>query len=129
MANDKSCPKYVNYIQVIENNKINTNTNRSPHTTNTPISNNKSSYQSEFPLLPPRTWGIRNQEPKVNNTPAASTSTTATSDIAEILNFFKGLNLSGMISTMKNVIHKIKTAPDTITKITIVLEAIVTLLE
>ena len=130
MSNDKTCPKYLSYIQIAETNKTNLNIIHTQSKTDTPITNDKrSSYQTEFPRLPPRSWEHSSQEPKAAATTSASPPTTATSGIAEILSFFRSLNLSGTISTIKNVISKIKAAPDTITKITIVLEALVAFLE
>ena len=121
-ANDKSCPKFQAYENSIERNRVRITTNSNSQQKNSDsrnVNNMNTNYNREFPNLPTRSWGNSEQ----------TTSAPNTSDIGQIMDFFKSFDLRKIIRETKLVIDRIKVAPDNITKITIVLEAIMKIFE
>lgn len=121
-ANDKRCPKYP------KQDKINTN-----RVTKTPgrseigpgpgrgLNSNVNSpgYTSEFPGLPKRSW----------NSERTGETAFGSSDITELLNIFKDFDLSRFMTMVKTTFVKIRSAPDRITKLGIVIESLINYFE
>ena len=111
-ANDKRCPKFPKSTRANLTNKRETSGGPSGSTINT---NNL----EEFPRLPNRSWNAERTEE----------SASMSSNISEILSIFKEFNLSRFITATKKMVTKIKSAPDTVTKIGIVIETLLNFFE
>ena len=121
-ANFKGCSFYKQTMEKIENSRTKTNTKTKPTATFKPT-------KQDFPALPKTTTNntTTSTPPKQNawtkNRQENQTSDT-TDSLKEIFSFIKDLNISKIMTTIKDVLTKFRAAQSTMEKVLVIFDAV-----